>query len=156
MTADASSTVSTGAVRSQAAARVRGFADSGKTLARYFLPVGSNIIPQEEKWSVEIYKALARELVEYLRHERAPAFLEARTYRFRAHSMYDPQLYRSRDEVKEWEWGVTLFAHEPLDFKRLVTDMRFDEVSARYGEFGRFFTGIRMEGDGWRSLLAAD
>ena len=57
---------------------------------------------------------------------------------------------------EEWEWGVTLFAREPLDFKRLVTDMRFDEVSARYGEFGRFFTGIRMEGDGWRSLLAAD
>ena len=57
---------------------------------------------------------------------------------------------------EEWEWGVTLFAREPLDFKRLVTDMRFDEVSARYGEFGRFFTGIRMEEDGWRSLLVAD
>lgn len=45
----------------------------------------------------------ARELVEYVRSERVPAFLEARTYRFRAHSMYDPQLYRSKAEVKEWE-----------------------------------------------------
>lgn len=45
----------------------------------------------------------ARALVEYVRTERAPAFLEARTYRFRAHSMYDPQLYRSKTEVKEWE-----------------------------------------------------
>lgn len=45
----------------------------------------------------------ARELVRYVRDERRPAFLEARTYRFRAHSMYDPQLYRSKAEVKEWE-----------------------------------------------------
>ena len=40
-----------------------------------------------------------------------------------------------------WEWGVTLFARDPLDFKKLVTDMRFDEVSARYAEFGQFFVG---------------
>jgi chlorite dismutase len=53
-----------------------------------------------------------------------------------------------------WEWGVTLFARDPLEFKRIVTDMRFDEVSARYGEFGRFFTGIRMEATDWPSLLA--
>jgi hydrogen peroxide-dependent heme synthase len=55
--------------------------------------------------------------------------------------------------LDDWEWGVTLFAHEPLDFKRLVTEMRFDEVSARYGEFGRFFTGIRMTPDEWPTLL---
>jgi len=41
----------------------------------------------------------------------------------------------------EWEWGVTLFATDPLDFKKLVTEMRFDEASARYGEFGQFYTG---------------
>jgi peroxiredoxin len=40
-----------------------------------------------------------------------------------------------------WEWGVTLFAKDALDFKRLVTDMRFDEVSARYAEFGDFYVG---------------
>jgi peroxiredoxin len=40
-----------------------------------------------------------------------------------------------------WEWGVTLFAKDPLDFKKLVTDMRFDEVSARYAEFGSFYVG---------------
>jgi chlorite dismutase len=43
----------------------------------------------------------------------------------------------------EWEWGVTLFAKDPLDFKKLVTDMRFDEVSAVYATFGRFFVGHR-------------
>jgi pyruvate dehydrogenase E1 component alpha subunit len=45
----------------------------------------------------------ARVLAAYVREEHHPAFLEARTYRFRAHSMYDPQLYRSKAEVKEWE-----------------------------------------------------
>ncbi|HEX5437495.1 MAG TPA: hydrogen peroxide-dependent heme synthase [Gemmatimonadaceae bacterium] len=40
-----------------------------------------------------------------------------------------------------WEWGVTLFARDPLDFKKLVTDMRFDEASAQYAEFGEFFVG---------------
>jgi peroxiredoxin len=40
-----------------------------------------------------------------------------------------------------WEWGVTLFASDPLEFKRIVTDMRFDEVSAEYGEFGEFYVG---------------
>src|SRR3954471_9924259 len=42
-----------------------------------------------------------------------------------------------------WEWGVTLFARDPLDLKHLVTDMRFDEVSAKYAEFGEFFVGKR-------------
>ena len=40
-----------------------------------------------------------------------------------------------------WEWGVTLFALDPLSFKKIVTDMRFDEVSAQYAEFGDFYVG---------------
>lgn len=46
-----------------------------------------------------------------------------------------------------WEWGVTLFAKDPLDFKKLVTDMRFDEVSAKYAVFGDFYVGRMMEGE---------
>lgn len=45
----------------------------------------------------------------------------------------------------DWEWGVTLFAHDLLDIKRIVTEMRYDEASSRYGEFGNFYTGIRTE-----------
>ena len=45
--------------------------------------------------------------------------------------------------LDEWEWGVTLVARDPLDFKKIVTDMRFDEVSAVYATFGRFFVGKR-------------
>ncbi|WP_430482601.1 hydrogen peroxide-dependent heme synthase [Rossellomorea marisflavi] len=41
----------------------------------------------------------------------------------------------------DYEWGVTLFADDVLQFKKLVYEMRFDEVSARYGEFGAFYVG---------------
>jgi peroxiredoxin len=47
---------------------------------------------------------------------------------------------------EQWEWGVTLFAADPLEFKKLVTDMRFDEVSAQYGDFGEFFVGKLIPG----------
>ena len=47
-----------------------------------------------------------------------------------------------------WEWGVTLFANDPLEFKKLVTDMRFDEVSAEYAEFGDFYVGRVVPGVG--------
>jgi len=46
-----------------------------------------------------------------------------------------------------WEWGVTLFAKDPLDFKKLVTDMRFDEVSANYADFGDFYVGRLTSSD---------
>ena len=48
-----------------------------------------------------------------------------------------------------WEWGVTLFARDPLEFKRLVTDMRFDEVSAQYAEFGSFYVGRVVSASEW-------
>jgi peroxiredoxin len=48
-----------------------------------------------------------------------------------------------------WEWGVTLFAADPLEFKRIVTDMRFDEVSAEYAEFGDFYVGKVSRPDEW-------
>ena len=44
----------------------------------------------------------------------------------------------------DWEWGVDLFADDPLVFKKLVYEMRFDESSARYAEFGPFHLGIRL------------
>jgi chlorite dismutase len=52
-----------------------------------------------------------------------------------------------------WEWGVTLFARDPLDFKRIVTEMRFDEVSARYAEFGEFYVGKVIEPAAWLAGL---
>ena len=45
----------------------------------------------------------------------------------------------------DWEWGVSLFSDDPLVFKKLIYDMRFDAASSLYGEFGEFFVGIRFE-----------
>jgi len=44
----------------------------------------------------------------------------------------------------DWEWGVDLFADEPLVFKKLIYEMRFDHVSAVYALFGSFFVGLRV------------
>ena len=46
--------------------------------------------------------------------------------------------------MDDWEWGVDLFANDPVVFKKLIYEMRFDEVSAVYALFGQFFLGIRM------------
>jgi hydrogen peroxide-dependent heme synthase len=43
----------------------------------------------------------------------------------------------------DWEWGVDLFADDPLIFKKLIYEMRFDEVSAIYALFGTFYVGVR-------------
>jgi chlorite dismutase len=47
----------------------------------------------------------------------------------------------------DWEWGVDLFAEDPLVFKKLIYEMRFDEVSAVYGLFGAFYVGVRRDLD---------
>src|SRR3954454_11131669 len=44
----------------------------------------------------------------------------------------------------DWEWGVDLFADDPLVFKKLIYEMRFDEVSAVYALFGTFYVGMRL------------
>ena len=49
----------------------------------------------------------------------------------------------------DWEWGVDLFADDPLVFKKLIYEMRFDEVSAVYALFGQFYVGVRCS---WCSL----
>jgi chlorite dismutase len=52
------------------------------------------------------------------------------------------QLITGSAGLDDWEWGVTLFGVHPDDLKACVYEMRFDEASARYAEFGPFFTGM--------------
>ncbi len=54
----------------------------------------------------------------------------------------------------DWEWGVDLFAEDPLVFKHLIYEMRFDEVSAIYAKFGAFFVGQRTPAADLGKLLA--
>ena len=46
--------------------------------------------------------------------------------------------------MDDWEWGVDLFADDAVVFKKLIYEMRFDEVSAVYALFGQFFIGVRL------------
>jgi hydrogen peroxide-dependent heme synthase len=53
----------------------------------------------------------------------------------------------------DWEWGVDLFADEPLVFKKLIYEMRFDHVSAVYALFGTFYIGLRCPASRLHDLL---
>ena len=46
--------------------------------------------------------------------------------------------------MDDWEWGVDLFADDPVVFKKLIYEMRFDEVSAVYALFGQFYLALRL------------
>jgi len=56
----------------------------------------------------------------------------------------------------DWEWGVDLFADDPLVFKKLIYEMRFDEVSAVYALFGTFHVGLRIRIADLSALLAGE
>jgi len=57
------------------------------------------------------------------------------------------QLITGSVGIDDWEWGVTLLADDPAVLKEIVYEMRFDEVSARYAEFGPFVTGLVLPPD---------
>ena len=56
----------------------------------------------------------------------------------------------------DWEWGVDLFADDPLVFKKLIYEMRFDHVSAVYALFGQFYVGVRVPAAGLDKLLGGE
>lgn len=57
------------------------------------------------------------------------------------------QIISSSMGFDDYDWGVDLFAQEALQFKKLIYEMRYDEVSAVYAEFGPFILGVRIETD---------
>jgi chlorite dismutase len=86
----------------------------------------------------------------------------------RARQMYEHGLVGRRyaGEVKQiitgsigfddWEWGVDLFADDPLVFKKLIYEMRFDQVSAVYALFGTFYVGVRCSWCNLGKLLSGE
>jgi chlorite dismutase len=54
------------------------------------------------------------------------------------------QLITGSTGLDEFEWGVTLLAKDTIDIKSIVYEMRFDEVSARYADFGDFYIGMQL------------
>jgi TPP-dependent pyruvate/acetoin dehydrogenase alpha subunit len=74
-------------------------------------------------------EAEAEKAVAHVRAGRGPYFLECRTYRFRAHSMFDAELYRSRDEVEAWKQRdpITTFAQR-LKTQGLLSDADLERI----------------------------
>lgn len=81
---------------------------------------------------VRAVEAAAGRLVQDVRTQHAPRFLECKTYRFRAHSMFDPQLYRSKEEVEEWKGkGPIRRLTAELREEGLLDDAALKEIEAR-------------------------
>lgn len=60
----------------------------------------------------------------------------------RRHAGKVVQLVTASTGLDDWEWGVTLFATDPAALKNVVYELRYDEVSSRYAEFGPFLVGL--------------
>jgi chlorite dismutase len=54
------------------------------------------------------------------------------------------QLITGSTGLDEYEWGVTLLAKDTIEIKNIVYEMRFDEVSARFADFGDFYIGMQL------------
>lgn len=87
--------------------------------------------------------------------------MEERKSLMRAHSMIGrsyagkiKQIITGSVGLDDHEWGVTLFSDNMLEFKKIVYEMRFDEVSARYGEFGEFLVGNLLDNEKLVKLLS--
>lgn len=83
---------------------------------------------------MKVYEA-AKEAMDFIRKEGQPYFLEIDTYRFRGHSMGDPERYRKSEEVKKWqeEDPIGIFNKYLLD-KKVATRKALDEIEARVEE----------------------
>jgi pyruvate dehydrogenase E1 component alpha subunit len=83
---------------------------------------------------MKVYEA-SKEAIEYVRKNSEPYFLEINTYRFRGHSMGDPERYRKAEEVKQWQENdpIGIFNKYLLD-KKIATRKQLDEIEARAEE----------------------
>lgn len=58
--------------------------------------------------------------------------------------------------LDDWEWGVDLFSADPAVFKQLIYEMRFDEVSAVYAQFGSFYIGLRVPSENFAAFMRGE
>lgn len=77
--------------------------------------------------------------------EERKRFMAGHAITGRKYGRHVKQLITGSTGLDDWEWGVTLFADDPFYLKKIVYEMRYDEASARYAEFGAFFVGIQLE-----------
>jgi chlorite dismutase len=76
--------------------------------------------------------------------EKRAAMMREHGFVGREYSGQVTQIISGSIGLDDWEWGVDLFADDPVVFKKLIYEMRFDEASAEYAEFGPFYVGLRF------------
>ena len=76
--------------------------------------------------------------------EKRAAMMREHGFIGREYSGQVTQIVSGSIGLDDWEWGVDLFADDPLVFKKVIYDLRFDEASALYAEFGPFYVGLRF------------
>ncbi|HET6268053.1 MAG TPA: chlorite dismutase family protein, partial [Acidobacteriota bacterium] len=86
---------------------------------------------EDKNWYMEEYEQRSRMMLEH--------GIVGRNYTGRV-----TQIISGSIGFDDWEWGVDLFADDPLTFKKLIYEMRFDEASALYAEFGPFYIGLQF------------
>jgi chlorite dismutase len=85
--------------------------------------------------------------------EKRAAMMREHGFIGRAYSGQITQIISGSIGFDDWEWGVDLFADDPLVFKKLIYEMRFDEASAVYAKFGPFYVGLQFAAPGLEGLL---
>jgi hydrogen peroxide-dependent heme synthase len=85
--------------------------------------------------------------------EKRAAMMRDHGFVGRAYAGQVTQIISGSIGLDDWEWGVDLFADDPVVFKKLIYEMRFDEASADYAEFGPFYVGLRFGAAGLAGWL---
>jgi len=93
---------------------------------------GMNIFEVVEKTTLAL---------KYIEQEKKPYFLEFQTYRFRPHSMFDPELYRSKIEIENWK------ERDPIEFakKEIIKKMNQDEKNKFMKDWKKINQEIALE-----------
>ncbi len=79
-----------------------------------------------------------------VRFEKRAAMMREHGFVGRGYGKDVTQIISGSIGLDDWEWGVDLFADDPKVFKKLIYEMRFDEASADYAEFGPFYVGMQF------------
>ena len=127
-------------------AAVAGPASAAETLPDAIAASGETVVLSVHAEGAQVYECKAGtdgKLAWAFREPIATLFSDGKTIG-RHYAGKVTQVISGSIGFDDWEWGVDLFAHDPLVFKKLIYEMRFDEASAKFAEFGPFYTGIQF------------
>lgn len=117
----------------------------------------TNLVKKAEAYNVKgtsvdgmdvmVVLTAADKAIKYVRKEQRPYFLECQTYRYRAHSMFDPERYRAKQEIQEWKKKDPIATfRDQLKNEQLLTDEEFREINEQVGREVKTAVAFAEEG----------